>query len=145
VDVSAYQGSRELTSFCVIAATAAPGRSLAEVAAVIEREIERFIAEGPTGDEMERGTAQAEAQFVYRLQTIGGFGGKSDQLNAYNIMCGDPGYFRADLDRYRRATPESLRAAAERFLAFDRRVLLSVVPRGQASLALPDSRPATVT
>ena len=145
VDVSAYQSSRQLGSFCVMAATAAPGRSLAEVAAVMESEVERFIVEGPTGDEMERVTAQAEAQFVYRLQTIGGFGGKSDQLNAYNVMRGDPGYFRADLDRYRRATPEGVRAVAERFLAFDRRVVLSVVPRGQALLALPASRPTTVT
>jgi len=145
VDVSAYQGSRELTSFCVIAATAAPGRSLAEVAAVIEREIERFIAEGPTGDEMERGTAQAEAQFVYRLQTIGGFGGKSDQLNAYNVFRGDPDFFANDLARYQRATRESVRSAARRYLAFDRRVVLSIVPRGQAALALPGSEPVSVS
>ncbi len=39
--------------------------------------------------------AQTEAQFIYRLQTIGGFGGKSDQLNAYNMFAGDPGYFDA--------------------------------------------------
>jgi hypothetical protein len=29
--------------------------------------------------------AQAEAQFVYRLQAVGGFGGKSDQLNAQRL------------------------------------------------------------
>ena len=50
---------------------------------------------------MERCHAQAEAHFVYRLQTVGGFGGKSDQLNAYNVFLGDPGYFDRDLDRYR--------------------------------------------
>ena len=44
--------------------------------------------------------AQAEAQFVYRLQTVGGFGGKSDQLNAYNIFVGDPAFFARDLARY---------------------------------------------
>ena len=145
MDVSAYQSYRDLASFCVIAATAAPGRSLAEVAAVIDSEIERFVARGPTLDEMERVTAQAEAHFVYRLQTVGGFGGKSDQLNAYNVMCGDPGYFRADLERYRRATAEAVRGAAERFLVPDRRVVLSVVPRGAAALALPDSLSTTVT
>ena len=42
---------------------------------------------------MERGLAQAEAHFMYRLQTVGGFGGKSDQLNAYNVFRGDPGFF----------------------------------------------------
>ena len=46
--------------------------------------------------------AQTEAQFIYRLQTIGGFGGKGDQLNAYNTYRGDPGYF--DRDRSATAT-----------------------------------------
>ena len=43
--------------------------------------------------------AQAEAQFVYRLQTVGGFGGKSDQLNAYNVFLGEPESLQHDLDR----------------------------------------------
>ena len=41
---------------------------------------------GRPSDEIERGRVQAEAQFVFRLQTVGGFGGKSDQLNAYNVF-----------------------------------------------------------
>ena len=93
---------------------------------------------------MERITAQAEAHFLYRLQTVGGFGGKSDQLNSYNIFCGDPGYFAADLARYRAATPESIRQAAAA-LRPDARVLLSIVPRGQQALALPGSEPVTVS
>jgi zinc protease len=82
---------------------------------------------------------------MYRLQTVGGFGGKSDQLNAYNVLRGDPGFFAADLARYRDATRDTVRAAAERFLQFDTRVLLSIVPRGQHALALPGSEPVTVT
>ena len=45
---------------------------------------------------MERGHAQIEAQFVYRLQTLGGFGGKADQLNAYSVFLDDPAYFERD-------------------------------------------------
>ena len=41
------------------------------------------------------------------MQTIGGFGGKSDQLNAYNVFRGDPGYFAADRARYDSATTRS--------------------------------------
>jgi zinc protease len=94
---------------------------------------------------MERGMAQAEAHFMYRLQTVGGFGGKSDQLNAYNVLLGDPAYFAADLARYRDATRDSVRDIARRHLAFDRRVLLSIVPRGQLALALAGSEPVTVS
>src|SRR5262249_15487644 len=107
--------------------------------------IRQLADEGPVDDEMERGLAQAEAHFMYRLQTVGGFGGKSDQLNAYNVLCGDPDFFAADLARYRAATKGSVRAFARRFLHFDRRVLLSIVPRGRAALALAGSEPVSVS
>ncbi len=145
VDVSAYQSSRELGSFFLLVATAAPGRSLTDIVAAVDTELERVASSGPTDEEMERSAAQAEAHFLYRLQTVGGFGGKSDQLNAYNVLKGDPAFFGADLERYRRASRESVRAAAERHLRPDRRVLLSVVPRGQQPLALPGSERIAVS
>jgi zinc protease len=145
LDVSAFQHSRELGSFFLLASTAAPGRSLTDIAAIIDREIQQIADEGPTDDEMERGMAQAEAHFMYRLQTVGGFGGKSDQLNTYNVFRGDPDFFAADLARYRDATRESVCSSAREYLAFDRRVLLSVVPRGQAALALAGSEPVSVS
>ncbi|HEY9466828.1 MAG TPA: pitrilysin family protein [Vicinamibacterales bacterium] len=145
LDVSAHQHSRELGSFFLLAATAAPGQSLAEIYAEIDAELDRLSAMGPTDDEMERALAQAEAQFIYRLQTVGGFGGKSDQLNAYNVLLGNPGFFTADLDRYRRATHESVRSAAALHLRRDARVVLSVIPRGQNALALAGSDPVAVS
>jgi zinc protease len=145
LDVSAHQHSRELGSFFLLAATAAPGQSLADLSAEIDAELGRVAAGGPTDSEMERAVAQAEAQFMYRLQTVGGFGGKSDQLNAYNVMRGNPGFFTADLDRYRSATHESVRAASHRHLRPDARVVLSVIPRGQSALALAGSEPVSAS
>jgi zinc protease len=144
-EVAASQNSRELGGFFQIVATAAPGRTLAEVERAIARELARFVKDGPTDPEMERGRAQAEAQFLARLQTVGGFGGKSDQLNAYNTYLGDPGFFERDLERYRRATAESLRDAAARWLVPNARVVLSVVPRGRVALALERSSPVAVS
>src|SRR5207248_6554210 len=136
---------REMGSFFLLVATAAPGQSLADIAAAIDQELQALAEAGPSAPEMERAEAQAEAHFLYRLQTVGGFGGKSDQLNAYNVFRRDPGYFAGDLERYRRATPLTVRNAVRTYLAFDRRVLLSIVPRGQAALALPGSEPVTVS
>jgi zinc protease len=143
-EVAAFQNSRQLSSFFQVIATAAPGHTLGEIEAVMNDELERFASEGPTADELERSLAQAEAQFVYRLQTVGGFGGKSDQLNAYNVYLGDPGYFRQDLDRYRAATRESVREAVAEWLVSKPRVTLSVVPRGEHGLAARDAVPAVV-
>jgi zinc protease len=93
---------------------------------------------------MERGRVQAEAQFIYRLQTIGGFGGKSDQLNAYNVFLDDPSYFEHDLERYRSVTASSMQSAVKRYLDPRARVTLSIVPHGRASLAAPNSQLVTV-
>jgi len=145
LDVSAYQSSRELAGFFLVVSTAAPGRSLAEITSVIDIELERVADEGPSDAEMERARVQTEAHFMYRIQTVGGFGGKSDQLNAYNIFRRDPGFFAIDLARYREATAEGVASAARRHLHFERRVVLSVVPRGQTSLALTGSEPVAVS
>ena len=145
VDVSAYQSSRELGSFFLVAATAAPDRSLTEIAAAIDAELQKVVDDGPSAAEMERAEAQIEAHFLYRLQTVGGFGGKSDQLNSYNVFCGDPAFFARDVARYREATPETVRTVAARVLRFDARVILSLVPHGQQALALAGSEPVAVS
>ena len=144
-EIAASQNSRELGSFFQIVATAAPGRTLAEVERAIMKEIATLLDRGPTALELERCLAQAEAHFLFRLQTVGGFGGKSDQLNAYNVFLGDPGYFGRDLDRYRNATADRLRGAAIKYLQPNARVVLSVVPRGRVALALTGSRSVTVS
>jgi zinc protease len=144
-EISASQNSREIGGFFQIVATAAPGRTLAELERAITRQLAQVIEDGPTPGEMERCLAQAEAHFVYRLQTVGGFGGKSDQLNAYNVFLGDPAYFDRDLDRYRAVTPERMQQAAREWLRPGARVLLSVVPKGRVALALADSSPVAVS
>jgi zinc protease len=144
-DVAAGQNSREMAGFAQITSTAAPGHTLEEIERAILEEVARVAAEGPTEDEIERGRAQAEAQFMFRLQTVGGFGGKSDQLNAYNVLLGDAAYFDRDLARYHQASRASVRDSVARYLASTHRVTLSVVPHGRPELAVPDSSKVTVS
>src|SRR5213076_2898229 len=113
-DVSASQNSREIGSFFQLVATAAPDHTLAELDSAIKEELAQLAAGGPTDDEIYRGQIQTEAQFMFRLQTVGGFGGKSDQLNAYNTFVGNPDYFEQDLRRYQQVTAASLQAAVGR-------------------------------
>jgi zinc protease len=143
-EVAAFQQSRELSGFFQVVATAAPGHTLDELEAVIVEEIAALADDGPPADELSRVMAQAEAQFVYRLQTVGGFGGKSDQLNAYNVYVGEPDYFDRDLARYLAVTPAAAGAAAAQYLVGVPRVSVSVVPAGRQSLALADSELAVV-
>jgi zinc protease len=142
-ELAAAQTSRELAGTFQIIATAAPGRTLAELETAIFDELARFSASGPDEAELARGRAQSGAAFVYRLQTLGGFGGKADQLNAYNVYKRDPGYFAADLQRYLHATARDLQTSVGRWLDSRLAVALSVVPQGRRDLA-PDAEGAPI-
>ncbi len=143
-DVSASQGSRELDGWFCLTATAAPGHDLVELEQVIGDELAALADVGPDDAEMARGLTQVEVQFVYRLQTVGGFNGRSDQLNAYNVYAGDPGFMTRDRARYRDTTAERV-AGLVRQMGEPGRVALSVVPAGAADRALPGSHPAVVS
>ena len=143
-EIAAFQQSRELSSFFQVIATAAPGHTLAELEAAIHEELADLAAKGPTGEELDRVRVQAEAQFVYRVQTVGGFGGKSDQLNAYQVFLGQPNFFSHDLARYLSVGPAHLANAATDWLVRRPSIAVSVVPRGETGLALADSIPAQV-
>jgi zinc protease len=138
-DVVAYQHSREISGVFQIAATGVPGVALQQLYGAIIEAIGELASSGPTADELERAHAQTDAQFVYRMQTIGGFGGKSDQLNAYNVFRDDPGYFSEDRARYDNASADAIARATARWIVDRPHVALSVVPRGARELALPDS------
>ncbi len=144
-DVTAVQSSNELSSVFQIVATAAPGHNLSAIEKIISDELKRFIQDGPERSDLERGHSQIQASFLSRLQTVGRFGGKSDQLNTYNVFLGDPGYFSKDFTRYTDVTSDRVRQVAASFLDIQRRVAVSVVPHGQTSLSLPDSVKVSVS
>jgi len=143
--LGAGQGSREMGSLFQVVATAAPDVTLEELRSAIADELMRLAEKGPTEEELNRSRVQAEASFHFRLQTIGGFGGRADQLNAYNVYTGSPGYFAQDLERYLAVTSADVRRAAAQYLQPDQALHLSVVPKGQTQWALSDSEPAVVT
>jgi zinc protease len=144
-DVSAVQHSREMGGMFQIASTASAGVSLTELQTAIVTAVAEMGTHGPTATELERGLAQTEAQFIYRLQTVGGFGGKGDQLNAYNVFAGDPGYFARDRQRYFDVTSRGAAAAVSKWLMHAPSVSLSVVPKGRRDLALPGAEEVHVS
>ena len=127
-DVSAFQASAALSSSFMIIATARPGHTAEELQKVIDEEIAKLQNEPPTAHELERSLYQIEASFYNRLERVGGFSGKGDQLNAYYTETGDPDWFNEDMARYRALSASDIRAAATEFLPLDKRVELTIVP-----------------
>jgi zinc protease len=133
-DVVAFQDGSRIDGKFEIYATARPGHALGELQKVIDEELKKLADQGPTVREVERAQNSFEAQFLSRMEQVGG---KADQLNFYNYFVGTPDYFQKDLDRYRKVTPAAVQGAARRYLADVPCVLLSVVPLGKRELAAP--------
>jgi zinc protease len=127
-DVNAFQESGRLSSSFQIIATPRPGHTVAEVQKVIDEELTRLRQEPPTEHELQRSINQIEASFYNRMERVGGFGGKADQLNAYDTETGDPDWFNEDLSRYRALSTSDIQAAAAQFLPLGARVELTIEP-----------------
>ena len=69
-----------------------------------------------------------EASFYNRMESVGGFSGKGNQLNAYYFATGNPDYFNEDLSRYLALTASDIQTAAAFWLPAGRRAELSVIP-----------------
>ena len=133
--VSAYHDALRLDGSFRLSTTARPGHDLNELQRVVDEEIRRVAETGPTPREVERVLNQTEAQFLDRMERVGSFGGKADQLAYYDYFVGTPDYFQADLDRYRHVTAADVQRVARDYLLRRHRVVLSVVPQGRLELA----------
>jgi zinc protease len=127
-DVNSFQNGAEMSGFFTVIATARPGASLSDVEKMVTDEIARLARTGPTPAELARAQAKFEFGFVTGLERIGGFGGKADQLNRYNTYLGDPGKVGFDFERYRKVTPQDVRAAVDKWLNTKNRLLVRFHP-----------------
>jgi predicted Zn-dependent peptidase len=132
--VSAYYAAMEIAGEIRIDATLAPGASLDDVEKALWAEVARLQQEPPSTEEVQRSVNSLEAHYVRQLESVGGFGGRADLLNYYNIFAGDPARLNEDFDRYERVTPDQVQAAAKRYLNGGR-VRLVVNPRREVTPA----------
>jgi zinc protease len=127
-DVSAFNNARELAGQFQIVVTAKPGTTLKQLETAVNEEIEKLKNEPPSAEEMERAFNARESSLVYGMQTVGGFGGKSDQINLYATFLGKPNYFQQDIQRYASVTSNDVKNAVKTYLT-DERLVLTVMPR----------------
>ncbi|WP_428310994.1 M16 family metallopeptidase [Hydrocarboniphaga sp.] len=125
--VSAGLGPFEIGSQFQIDTLVAPGGDIKAVEAAIEEELQRFLREGPTAEELERVKVQHEGDFVRGLERIDGFTGKSSILAQYQVYCGTPDYYKTEMRWILGTTPAEVREVAGKWLA-DGRFTLDVQP-----------------
>ena len=108
--------SGEIGGLYLLQATAQPGTRLDDVEKALDEELARFLERGPTRAELDRVRTGIISSFIRGVERIGGFSGKSDVLAENAVYTGDPGFYRRSLERLERATPETVKAAAGRWL-----------------------------
>ncbi|MEZ5317485.1 MAG: pitrilysin family protein [Vicinamibacterales bacterium] len=131
--VNVFQSSSMLGSLFYVVVTARPSTDppaelLERLKGIVDEELARLRETPPTERELLRVVHQTEAAFFNRMERVGGFGGKADQLNGYLVQAGNPDFFNEDLARYRALGTSDVSAAVRRWLPSDRRLELTVVP-----------------
>ena len=124
--VNVSQESGTLGSEFLIDVIARPGVDLAKLEAAVDKEVAAVRKTALTDDELLRAKNLVETGFVARLESVHA---RASLLAMYQAEVKDPAYAQKDLDRYRNATKETIRAAAEKFLLPDARVILHVIPK----------------
>ena len=114
--VNAFVMTRQFGSLFLVFATAQPGQDLAEVEAVLDEELQAFLASGPTAAELSRAQASQRASFIRGVERIGGFGGKSDVLAASEVYLGSPDGHRRQQENILSATVADVHGAATEWL-----------------------------
>ena len=131
---SAYLLPTEIAAQFVIDLMVRPGGDTAAVEASARAALGRFLEEGPTTAELERARTEIFAGAVRALERIDGYRGKAAMLAQASVYCDDPGHVDTWLTRIRKATPESVREVARRWLS-DGRFVLTVEPFAEGEVA----------
>jgi zinc protease len=127
--VFANQGSSMFSGVFTITVTLRSTSDLADVERIVADEVARLSSEPLAPKEIARVVAAQESSTIRRLE---GLNARANTLQDYNHYLGDPDRITFDLDRYRTATPEQIRAAVARYLSPAHQVTVVTNPTGGA-------------
>ena len=130
--VFASQQSSKLAGRFEIDITPKPGQSPASIDKIVQEELQKVMNEPISERELKRVQNSFRAGFLNRLSNVLG---KSEILNSYNYMAGNPDYVQQDAARYENVTRADVQRVAKKYLGAHK-VVLTVVPEGQRQMML---------
>ena len=129
--IFAFQNGNEDAGQFQLIVVPRPDHTLSEIEDAVDQVIKKFIAEGPTEEELQRSKAGLELGFLRGLESNLG---KANQLLDGAVFHYDPGYFSADYQKTLAVTGADVKRVAAKYLAGNR-IVLSVVPKGKRDQA----------
>ena len=122
--VNAFVDDSEIAGAFYIQATVKPGVD----PAVVEKEIDAIVADlvekGPTAAELQRAQSRSLAEFVRGMETLGGFGGRSEILAESQTYGGRGDAYLDRLEKTAKATPADVQKVAKTWLDANHYTLL---------------------
>ncbi len=128
-DVEFYAADNEIGGQFYIIADAKPGVDLKKINTVINEELKKVFTTGVTVAEVERAKTNFFVQLLSGLESLGGFGGKSDLLAMSQTYGGAPDAYKKSLNYIKAATPTDLKNTAVNWLN-DGEYVLEILPYG---------------
>ena len=128
-DVSAtWDPSMSLGGQIELSATVQAGHDLKELETALTEEVKRLRDQPVTDDELQRAKRGLQSQLYTQLENVGGFGGKADQLNYYEMFAHDPGAFSKNLENIMNVSAADVQKAAQEFMKDEQRVVIGIWP-----------------
>jgi zinc protease len=125
VSVSSFQYGAQFSGSFQVSVNLRPEANIDEVKKIVAAEIARLGREPLTEKEIARVVTANESGAIRSLE---GLLPRGEQLQAYNHYLGDPGKLSFYLDRYRKTTPDKIRATVAKYLLPDRMVTVITNP-----------------
>jgi zinc protease len=115
-NIAAFVDDAEIAGGFYIQATVKPGVDPAVVEKEIDTIVADLIAKGPTAEEVQRAQSRTLAGFVRGMETLGGFGGRSEILAESQTYAGKPDAYLDRLETMAKSTPADVQKVAKAWL-----------------------------
>src|SRR6476660_154511 len=129
--IGAFQNSAEDVGVFQVTVVPRPEHSLTELEVAVDQVIQKFLAEGPTAEELQKAKSGLELSFLRGLESNLG---KANQLISGAVFYGNPGQFSTDYQKTLAVTAADVKRVANQYLSRSR-IVLSVVPKGKKDQA----------
>ncbi len=139
--ISAFNRSQEIAGTFDFSAMPFPGKNLGELETAIKEGFERFEKDGFADKDLERLKTGIEVQFYNAIQSASG---KASRLGDLNTYAGSPDFMNTDMNNSLNVTKDDIWRVYNKYLKGRNYVVLSIVPKGKADLAVPGSQLFTI-
>jgi zinc protease len=125
--VNASQSGSTFSGIFSITVTLRGEAKLDEVKRIVAEQVAQLAKEPLAAKEIARVIVANEASAIRRLETVNN---RANVLQRYNHYLGDPAKLDWDLDRFRAATADKIRAAVAKYLVPEHMVTVITMPKG---------------